>query len=182
MSEGAWIALAVLLAATAFGVWRQRTNGHFRGTARPDRAPAVTARTPAADDGDLHLDADGHLPSADASDWAHPEHSHHDLVSTKLADAVPAGAYGERATLVQFSSAFCAPCRVARRVLGEVADVVPGVTHVEVDAESHLDVVRALGIVRTPTTIVVDASGREASRAVGAPRKDQVVAALGEAL
>ena len=28
---------------------------------------------------------------------------------------------GERATLLQFSSAFCAPCRATRRVLGEVA-------------------------------------------------------------
>ena len=51
---------------------------------------------------------------------------------------------GERATLLQFSSAFCAPCRATRRVLGEVADLVPGVTHVEVDAEHHLEVVRAL--------------------------------------
>ena len=49
---------------------------------------------------------------------------------------------GERATLLQFSSAFCAPCRATRRVLGEVAGLVPGVTHVEVDAEHHLDVVR----------------------------------------
>lgn len=173
MSLGAWIAIAVLLAATAFGLWRRRTDGHFRGGTDP--AGAVTDDT-------LPLDADGHLPTAETSDWAHPEHSHHDLVSTKIGGAVPAEAYGERATLVQFSSAFCAPCRVARRVLGEVAEVVPGVTHVEVDAEAHLDVVRALGIVRTPTTIVVDSSGREASRAVGAPRKEQVVAALGEAL
>ncbi len=175
MTLGAWIAIAVLLAATAFGVWRRRTDGHFRGSDSPTPDVAV------ADDA-LPLDADGHLPSAETSDWAHPEHSHHDLVSTKVGGAVPADAYGERATLLQFSSAFCAPCRVARRVLGEVAEVVPGVTHVEVDAEAHLDVVRALGIVRTPTTIVVDASGREASRAVGAPRKEQVVAALGEAL
>src|SRR4051812_8269882 len=54
---------------------------------------------------------------------------------------------GERATLLQFSSAFCAPCRATRRVLGEVADLVPGVAHVELDAEHHLDLVRRLGIV-----------------------------------
>ena len=34
---------------------------------------------------------------------------------------------GERATLVQFSSAFCAPCRAARVVLSDVAATVPGV-------------------------------------------------------
>lgn len=169
MTPGAWIAIAVLLAATAFGLWRMRTDGRFRGGAQ-------------AEAGDDAAPAHAHLPSADGSDWGQDDHNPHGLVRTQLGGAVPAEAYGERATLVQFSSAFCAPCRVARRVLGEVAQVVPGVTHVEVDAESHLDVVRALGIVRTPTTIVVDATGRETSRAVGAPRKEQVIAALGDAV
>jgi thiol-disulfide isomerase/thioredoxin len=85
---------------------------------------------------------------------------------------------GERATLVQFSSAFCAPCRATRRTLGDVARAVPGVAHVEIDAEHHLDLVRALGVVRTPTTLVLDAGGREVSRATGAPRAGQVLAAL----
>ena len=76
---------------------------------------------------------------------------------------------GERATLLQFSSAFCAPCRATRRVLGEVAELVPGVTHVEVDAEHHLDVVRSLRVLRTPTTLILDAEGREVSRARGCP-------------
>jgi thiol-disulfide isomerase/thioredoxin len=89
---------------------------------------------------------------------------------------------GERATLLQFSSAFCAPCRTTRRVLGEVADLVPGVRHVEVDAEQHLDVVRRLGILRTPTTLVLDAHGREVTRASGAPKRDEVLATLSRAL
>src|SRR3954447_12446278 len=38
---------------------------------------------------------------------------------------------GERATLVQFSSAFCAPCRTTRGLLADVAETVPGVRHVE---------------------------------------------------
>ncbi|MER5946668.1 thioredoxin family protein [Streptomyces sp. NPDC001904] len=89
---------------------------------------------------------------------------------------------GERATLVQFSSAFCAPCRATRRVLGEVAALVPGVAHVEIDAEARLDLVRAVGVVRTPTVLVLDAQGREVRRAAGQPRKADVIAALGEAL
>jgi thiol-disulfide isomerase/thioredoxin len=89
---------------------------------------------------------------------------------------------GERATLLQFSSAFCAPCRTTRRVLGEVADLVPGVRHVEVDAEQHLDVVRRLGIVRTPTTLVLDADGREVTRATGAPRRDEVLTTLAKVI
>ena len=85
---------------------------------------------------------------------------------------------GERATLLQFSSAFCAPCRATRRVLDEVASVVPGVRHVEIDAEHHLDLVRRLGVTRTPTTLVLDSAGREVSRAAGAPKRDAVLATL----
>ncbi|MEU7320977.1 thioredoxin family protein [Streptomyces griseoviridis] len=91
-------------------------------------------------------------------------------------------ALGERATLVQFSSAFCAPCRATRQVLGEVAGMVPGVTHVEIDAEDHLDLVRALGILKTPTVLVLDADGRVVRRATGQPRRADVIAALGEAV
>jgi thiol-disulfide isomerase/thioredoxin len=88
------------------------------------------------------------------------------------------GQLGERATLLQFSSAFCAPCRATRRVLEDVARIVPGVRHVEVDAEHHLELVRRLGILRTPTTLVLDRSGREVSRASGAPSKQAVIASL----
>jgi thiol-disulfide isomerase/thioredoxin len=89
---------------------------------------------------------------------------------------------GERATLVQFSSAFCAPCRATKRVLGEVAGMVEGVTHVEIDAESQLDLVRRLDILRTPTVLVLDAQGALVRRAVGQPRRADVIAALGEAV
>jgi thiol-disulfide isomerase/thioredoxin len=89
---------------------------------------------------------------------------------------------GERATLLQFSSAFCAPCRATRRVLGEVTELVPGVVHVEVDAEQHLDLVRRLDVRKTPTTLVLDAAGVEVKRASGQPRKADVLAALGQAL
>ena len=89
---------------------------------------------------------------------------------------------GERATLVQFSSAFCAPCRATKRVLGEVVGMVDGVTHVEIDAESQLDLVRRLDILRTPTVLVLDARGALVRRAVGQPRRADVIAALGEAV
>ena len=87
---------------------------------------------------------------------------------------------GSRATLVQFSSAFCAPCRSTRRILAEVAGLIDGVAHVEIDAESHLELVRRLDVRRTPTVFVLGPDGRIARRASGQPRKADLIAALGE--
>ena len=89
---------------------------------------------------------------------------------------------GERATLVQFSTAFCQPCRATRRVLADVSATVPGVAHVEVDAESRLELVRRLDVRRTPTVLVLDAAGRVVRRASGQPRPADVIAALGVAV
>ncbi len=97
---------------------------------------------------------------------------------SKVAASAPDAEPGERATLVQFSSAFCAPCRTARVVLADVAAQDDGVRHVEIDAENHLDLVRALDVRRTPTTLILDAAGHEVLRAAGAPQKRHVLAAL----
>jgi len=87
---------------------------------------------------------------------------------------------GERATLLQFSSAFCRPCVATRHVLDGVADRLDGVEHVEIDAESHLDLVRRLGVASTPTTLLLDGAGVERQRAGGVPRRHEVLAALAE--
>ncbi|MCA1217309.1 thioredoxin family protein [Streptomyces sp. 8L] len=89
---------------------------------------------------------------------------------------------GERATLVHFSSAFCRPCVATRRTLAEVAAMVDGVTHVELDAETHLGLVRDLSVESTPTVLVLDAGGRTVRRAAGLPRRADVIAAIGEAV
>jgi thiol-disulfide isomerase/thioredoxin len=143
------VLLAAVVAVVALGLWRLVHDGRFRGT--------HVVRGAAQQDAQTALDAE----------------------PAPLADVLPAETrLGERATLLQFSTAFCAPCRATRRTLTEVADVVPGVAHVEIDAEHHLELVRRLRILRTPTTLVLDADGREVSRAAGAPRKEQVLGAL----
>lgn len=88
------------------------------------------------------------------------------------------GALGERATLLQFSSAFCTPCRATRVILGEVAAISVGVIHIDIAAEEKLELVRKVGILSTPTTLILDSKGFEIARAVGAPRKAQVLASL----
>ena len=151
-TTGLIVVAAVLVLGTVAGLWRRRTDGRLKTVSAPDQPTAP------ADD-----------PSADGQ---------------RLDPALLArlGVEPAQATLLQFSSAFCAPCRAVRRVSGEVAGLLPGVRHVEVDAESHLDAVRALGIWRTPTLLVLDADGRVAKRATGVPAKAQLIAVLGDLL
>lgn len=85
---------------------------------------------------------------------------------------------GKSATLLQFSTETCAPCKGARRVLGSVAERTPGVTHIDVDAEHRLDLAEQFGVLRTPTILVLDRSGIVQQRIVGAPRPADVEEAL----
>src|ERR1700753_844618 len=96
-----------------------------------------------------------------------------------LTEADLGGRLGERATLGQFSTAFCAPCRPPRQILAQVAGMVDGVTHLDIDAAERLDLARRLHIRSTPPVLVLDPAGAIVKRAVGLPRKADVIAALG---
>jgi len=85
---------------------------------------------------------------------------------------------GTRATLLQFSSSFCAPCRAARQLLADVAVRDAGVAHVEIDVADRLDLVRLLDVRRTPTVFVLGPQGQITRRASGLPRRDDVLAAV----
>lgn len=147
------IALAAALALSlAAGILWQRRNGRLRDVGL--RAGAGGPAEDVARDG-----PDGWLTSAELG-----------------------RSLGERATLVQFSSAFCAPCRATRRILTDVASMIDGVEYIEVDAEAKLDLVRRLNVLRTPTVFVTDGSGRIVKRASGQPRKPDVIAAVGQAV
>ncbi|MCK5891416.1 MAG: thioredoxin family protein [Aeromicrobium sp.] len=95
-----------------------------------------------------------------------------------LTPAEIGGELGARLTFVQFSSSFCSPCRATRTLLGDVVRTREGVEHVEVDAESNLELVRRLNILRTPTVLVVDPAGVVVGRASGLPRREQIEAVL----
>jgi hypothetical protein len=80
--------------------------------------------------------------------------------------------------LLQLSSQFCAECRASRSVLTDVASEHPGVTVREVDVAVRPELVRLLGIRRTPTTLVVDPAGVELARTVGVPRRSDLLGTL----
>lgn len=161
---GATVLAATLAAATVLGLLWRRGQGRFRGQGRP-AAPAAATGTE-----DTGTGGEGGAMAAETDG------------STVLGAQDIGAGLGERATLVQFSSAFCQPCRATRRVLEEVSGMVAGVAHVEIDAEAHLDLVRRLNIMRTPTVLVLDARGAVVRRASGRPRKADVIAAIGAAV
>ncbi len=79
-------------------------------------------------------------------------------------------------TVVQFSTAFCGPCRATRARLQQLQTTRPGLAYLHVDAESHLEAVRALDVRRTPTLFYLDRSGDLLGRSSGAPRADELAA------
>jgi len=164
---GGLIALAVaLVAATALGLALRWRAGRFR-TAKSGPAQAVgivqagTAQAGTVQAGTVQAAGTG----ADV-----------------LTEADLGGRLGRQATLVQFSTAFCAPCRPTRQILSQVAGMTDGVIHVDIDAVERLDLVRRLRINSTPTVLVLGPDGAVVKRAVGLPRKADVIAALGTAI
>jgi thiol-disulfide isomerase/thioredoxin len=79
-------------------------------------------------------------------------------------------------TVVQFSTAFCAPCRATKARLEQLQATRPGLAVLHVDAESHLDEVRALDVRRTPTLFYLDRAGAVIGRSSGAPRPEELTA------
>jgi len=104
----------------------------------------------------------------------------HVAVAATLTPAELGAPRGLRATFVQFSTPMCAKCPPTRDLLLRVADDDPYVSHIEIDASEHLDLARRLDIMRTPTTLVLDADGVVVSRMNGAPSEAQARAALAE--
>ncbi len=151
---------AALAVGTAAGfIWRQR-NGRIRpvaansagrlavGGTQPRRhGPAAGGMAAAGDRMAKGDAATGSDPDTAEPGAAGPGAAGPDITGAEL--GVP---LGSRATLVQFSSEFCAPCRATRQVLAEVAGMTAGVAHVEIDAESHLELARRLEVRRTPTS------------------------------
>ena len=126
--------LAVLAAASVFGIWFRRTRGEFRRRKTVD-GPRLTP----------------------------------DQIGIAL---------GERVTMVQFSSAFCSPCRATRVLLEQMVQTMPDVEYVHIDAESHLELVRQLNSLSTPTTLFLNCDGTEVGRAMGTPKRSQVLTAV----
>jgi thiol-disulfide isomerase/thioredoxin len=166
MTGGIIALVAALVAATALGLGLRWRAGRFR-TARS--GPSRLSRPPATG-------------PASAARTPKPPQPAPPAGTDVLTEADLGSSLGRQATLVQFSTAFCAPCRPTRQILAQVAGMTDGVTHVEIDAADRLDLVRRLRINSTPTVLVLGPDGAVVKRAAGLPRKADVIAALGTAI
>lgn len=149
---GLLVLILALGTATGLGVWLRTREGRIREEPRPvsDNAPSVA------------------LEAAEP-----PDHGGEVLTAEVLGTDL-----GARATMVQFSSPFCQPCKATKLILQDVSETLPGVAQIEINAETNLDLVRSLGIRRTPTVLILDQSGAIRKRAVGQPRKLDLLAAV----
>lgn len=142
---GGLIALVVaLLAATAAGLALRRRSGKVHTVSRTPRALTSEALASGA-------------PAPEA-----------------LTSAVLGTGLGERATLVQFSTEFCAYCGPTREVLGEIASSADGVRVVEIDAAERMDLTKRLRVFTTPTVLVLGPDGEIAARSSGRPRRAEL--------
>ena len=96
----------------------------------------------------------------------------------RVADVPGIRRFARGATLLQFSTEVCAPCRATHAVLDEVASGRADVTHVDLDLTHRPDLASRFHIMQTPTTLILDRRGVVRARIGGAPKRDALQAEL----
>jgi thiol-disulfide isomerase/thioredoxin len=105
----------------------------------------------------------------------HPKPIHIDIPTVGLPSHAE---LGKRATLLQFSTDVCSPCKATHTVLDAIARDTADVSHVDLDVTHRPDLANEYGIMQTPTTLILDATGTVRARIGGAVRRDLVTAEL----
>lgn len=167
---------------TAVEVTAGETTAREAGdaVAEPGRGPTHELPEPiraavfgASGDHPAAADPAGHIPAETAGGAAG------DTVSSgKATDGAGAARAEWSVVLLQLSTTFCAPCRQAKVILADLAARTDGLRHVEFDLTPTPEVASALHVLRTPTTIALDAAGRELFRVYGIPKRDRLAAEL----
>ena len=85
---------------------------------------------------------------------------------------------GSDATLLQFSTEVCSPCRATHTVLDGLASERAGLSHVDLDITHRRDLASQFNILQTPTTLILDASGTVRARIGGAVKRSTILAEL----
>lgn len=85
---------------------------------------------------------------------------------------------GSRATLLQFSTEVCSPCKAVHSVLDRLASESDDINHVDLDLTHRPDLASQFGILSTPTTFILDEHGTIRARIGGTAKREEVRAEL----
>ena len=85
---------------------------------------------------------------------------------------------GSRVTIVQFSSAFCSPCKATAAIIQNLVKDMDDVVYVQIQSEQNIPLIEKFDIKSTPTVIFFNGMGMEVGRAIGTPTTDQVLASI----
>lgn len=96
----------------------------------------------------------------------------------EVSELVPDAVAGFGATLLQFSTEVCAPCRATHTLLDSLASQGSGVSHVDVDVTRRADLASRFNLLQSPTTFILDGDGVVRARIGGAPRRAELAAEL----
>lgn len=83
-----------------------------------------------------------------------------------------------QATIVEFFGESCAPCVIVRERLDRIAEALPEVRVVTVDAGERLDLADRYQVRRVPTVFVTDDRLRIRWRASGVPSEHEILSVL----
>ncbi|MFM8447680.1 MAG: thioredoxin family protein [Candidatus Nanopelagicaceae bacterium] len=85
---------------------------------------------------------------------------------------------GKSVTLLQFSTAFCSPCKATAQIISHLVEGMDDVVYIQVASEENLKLVEKFDVKTTPTVIFFNREGIEVGRAVGIPTKEQVAISI----
>lgn len=91
----------------------------------------------------------------------------------------PVTRFAKRVTFLQFSSEMCSQCVQTARVFNELEANSDDILHIEVDITNRLDLARKFHIMQTPTTLVLDHTGRVTSRIGGVAKPETIQDEIG---
>ena len=87
----------------------------------------------------------------------------------------------DKPVLVDFTAAWCAPCRVMRPVLAELAAERPDLRFVQIDVDANQDAAARYGVMSMPTFMVFK-GGEPVGKLIGSRPKRKLAAELDEIL